>query len=174
LVRVALPAGGVHETERKRFKKEVTMAKATGKARARSAPKPKNGPRPMPVRQPKSIKREHPLLRKLSEICLSLPEAVRRDLNDHADFRVRGKVFAYFLNNHHGDGIVSICCKSAMGENVDRASREPARFYLPAYIGPRGWFGLRLDGEAIDWSEVRNLLELSYELVAPKRLLLGK
>ena len=44
------------------------------------------------------------------------------------------------------------------------------RFYLPAYIGPRGWFGLRLDGEAIDWSEVRNLVELSYELVAPKRL----
>jgi predicted DNA-binding protein (MmcQ/YjbR family) len=92
-------------------------------------------------------------------------------MNDHADFRVRGKVFAYFLNNHHGDQIVSVCCKSALGENVDRASREPNRFYLPAYIGPRGWFGLRLDGEAIDWAEVRNLVELSYELVAPKRLL---
>ena len=69
--------------------------------------------------------REHPTLRQLSKICLSLPEATRRDLNDHADFRVRGKVFAYFLNNHHGDGIVSVCCKSALGENVDRASREP-------------------------------------------------
>ena len=113
-------------------------------------------------------KREHPSLTKLSKICLSLPQVVRRDLYDHADFRVRGRVFAYFLNNHHGDGIVSVCCKSALGENVDRASREPERFYLPAYIGHRGWFGLRLDGEAIDWSEVRNLLELSYDLAAPK------
>jgi predicted DNA-binding protein (MmcQ/YjbR family) len=119
-------------------------------------------------------KGEHRLLRQVSKICLSLPEAVRRDLNDHADFRVRGKVFAYFLNSHHGDGIISVCCKSELGENVDRASREPKRFYLPAYIGPRGWFGLRLDGEAVDWSEVKNLVELSYSLVAPKALLRKK
>jgi hypothetical protein len=83
---------------------------------------------------------------------------------------VRVKVFAYFLNDHHGDDIVSVCCKSELGENVDRAAREPGRFYLPAYIGPRGWFGLRLDARAIDWSEVKNLVERSYCLVAPKRL----
>ena len=117
---------------------------------------------------------ESEILAKLSKICLALPDAQQRDTNDHADFRVRAKVFAYFLNNHHGDNIISVCCKSALGENVDRASREPKRFYLPAYIGPRGWFGLRLDGEAIDWSEVRNLVELSYGLVAPKSLLKKK
>ena len=117
-----------------------------------------------------TAKREAQTLSKLAAICLALPETGRRDRGDHADFRVRGKVFAYFLNNHHGDGIVAVCCKAALGENVDRASREPQRFYLPPYIGPRGWFGLRLDGEAIDWSEVRNLVELSYALVAPKRL----
>jgi predicted DNA-binding protein (MmcQ/YjbR family) len=156
------------------------MAKATGKAKLKlratrkSGPQPKAAAQPRAAAQPKAPKGDHPLLRQLSKICLSLPETVRRDLNEHADFRVRGKVFAYFLNDHHGDGIISVCCKSALGENVDRASREPARFYLPPYIGPRGWFGLRLDGEAVDWSEVRNLLELSYELVAPKRLLLKK
>ena len=80
-------------------------------------------------------------LRKLVDICLRLPEAEQKILGDHADFRVRGKVFAYFLNNHHGDGIVSVCCKSQLGENVDRASRDPDKYYLPAYIGPRGWFG---------------------------------
>jgi predicted DNA-binding protein (MmcQ/YjbR family) len=154
------------------------MANATGRASPgkrpppRAARQPKAGRQPKAARQSKVVKGkgEHSLLRELSKICLSLPEVVRRDLNSHADFRVRGKVFAYFLNNHHGDGIISVCCKSALGENVDRASREPARFYLPPYIGPRGWFGLRLDGEAVDWSEVRNLLELSYGLVAPKRL----
>jgi predicted DNA-binding protein (MmcQ/YjbR family) len=162
------------------------MAKATGKAKSKPGTTKKSGLQPNAAARPKAAARlkataqakapkgEHPLLRQLSKICLSLPETVRRDLNDHADFRVRGKVFAYFLNDHHGDGIISVCCKSALGENVDRASREPARFYLPPYIGPRGWFGLRLDGEAVDWCEVRNLLELSYELVAPKRLLLKK
>ena len=150
---------------------------STLRDKANFKPGRKRGLQPKARRQPKSAsfceapEGEHSLLRQLSKICLSLPEAVRRDLNEHADFRVRGKVFAYFLNNHHGDGIISVCCKSALGENVDRASREPARFYLPPYIGPRGWFGLRLDGEAVDWSEVRGLFELSYGLVAPKRLL---
>ena len=114
--------------------------------------------------------REDSRLRKLTQMCLALPEAERRLTGDHADFRVRGKVFRYFLSNHHGDGIVSVCCKSALGENVDRVSREPERFYLPAYIGPRGWFGLRLDLGAIDWEEVQNVVELSYCLAAPKTL----
>jgi predicted DNA-binding protein (MmcQ/YjbR family) len=111
------------------------------------------------------------LLQKLSKICLALPETLREDTGDHSNFKVRKKPFVYFLNNHHGDRIVSVCCKAAMGENVDRASREPARFYLPAYIGPRGWFGLRLDGPAVDWAEVKNLVELSYRLAAPKTLI---
>lgn len=114
--------------------------------------------------------REDARLRKLSAICLKLPQTERKLGGDHADFRVRGKVFAYFLNNHHGDGIVSVCCKSALGENVDRSLREPRRFYLPAYIGPRGWFGMRLDLGAINWDEVANVVELSYRLVAPKTL----
>ena len=114
--------------------------------------------------------REDRLLKKLTALCLALPEAECAIRGDHADFRVRGKVFAYFLNNHHGDGIVSLCCKSAFGENVDRASQEPERFYLPPYIGPRGWFGLRLDRGVVDWSEVKNIVELSYCLAAPKTL----
>jgi predicted DNA-binding protein (MmcQ/YjbR family) len=109
-------------------------------------------------------------LKKITQLCEALPEVVRAVHGDHADFRVRSRVFAYFLNNHHGDGIVSICCKSALGENVDRASSDPERFYLPAYIGARGWFGLRLDNGPIDWREVENILELSYCLMAPKSL----
>src|ERR1700691_3383505 len=114
---------------------------------------------------------EDPRLKKLSKLCLALPEAQRAVEGDHADFRVRGKVFAYFLDDHHGNGIVSVCVKSQLGEHIDRAMREPSRFYLPAYIGPRGWFGLRLDRGAINWSEVENIVELSYRLVAPKTLL---
>ncbi len=109
-------------------------------------------------------------LAKLTKICLAMPQSERNVRGDHADFRIRDKVFAYYLNNHHGDGIVSVCCKASLGENVDRVARNPERFYLPAYIGPRGWFGLRLDRGAVDWAEVQNVVELSYRLVAPKTL----
>ncbi len=78
-------------------------------------------------------------------------------MGEHADFRVRGKVFAYFLNDHHGDGIVSVCFKAAKGENEIRVREDPRRCYLPAYIGPRGWFGLRLDVGAVNWAEVDHL-----------------
>ena len=115
--------------------------------------------------------RENPRLTRLSRLCLALPETQRAVRGDHADFRVRGMVFAYFLDDHHGDGIVSVCCKSQLGEHLDRARREPQRFYLPAYIGARGWFGLRLDRGAINWKEVENIVGLSYRLVAPKTLL---
>lgn len=107
----------------------------------------------------------------MTAICRALPGAEHTDQGDHSIFRVRGKVFAYFLDDHHGDGIVSVCVKSELGENVDRARREPERFYLPAYIGPRGWFGLRLDRGRVRWSEVAEIIARSYRLTAPARLL---
>src|SRR5437763_17173979 len=114
-----------------------------------------------------------PRLARLTAICLALPEATRRDLGRHASFLVRKKTFAYYLDDHHGDGIVAVCCKVALGENADLAAADPARFYLPAYIGPRGWVGLRLDVGEVDWDEVAGLVVDSYRLVAPKRLAAG-
>ena len=109
-------------------------------------------------------------LARLTKICLALPEAVRERYKEHAGFRVRKKVFAYFLKDHHGDGIVSVCCKALPGDNTALVSAQPGRFYLPAYIGPRGWVGLRLDVGEIDWEEVAELVRGSYQLTAPKRL----
>lgn len=111
-----------------------------------------------------------PRLTRIIALAAKLPEATHSVAHDHAQLRVRGKVFAYFLANHDNDDITSLCVRSANGENTDRVSREPLRFYLPPYIGKRGWFGLRLDRGRIDWKEVANLLELSYCLAAPKTL----
>ena len=108
---------------------------------------------------------------RVTAICRALPGAEHEDQGDHTIYRVRGKVFAYFLDDHHGDGIVSVCVKSQRGENVDRARLEPERFYLPAYIGPRGWFGMRLDRGRVRWREVAEIVEQSYRLTAPKALL---
>lgn len=109
-------------------------------------------------------------LAKLNHICLALPETTRTDSGRHASFLVRAKTFAYFLNDHHGDGIVSVCCKMGIGENEEIVGADPRRFYLPAYLAHRGWVALRLDVGPVDWDEVAGLIAGSYSLVAPKKL----
>lgn len=110
------------------------------------------------------------ILDQVSRLCLAMPEAVREIHGSHASFLVRKKTFAYFLDNHHGDGILGINCKALPGDNLALIAADPQRFYMPAYIGPRGWVGLRLDQGEIDWDEVSEMLKLSYQLTAPKKL----
>jgi predicted DNA-binding protein (MmcQ/YjbR family) len=114
--------------------------------------------------------KEDPRLTRIAAICSDLPESARANMGDHAQFTVRKKTFAYFLNNHHGDGIVSICTRAFPGENKKLIEAHPRKFYLPAYIGPRGWVALRLDRGKVDWDEVRDLITASYLQVAPKKL----
>ena len=114
--------------------------------------------------------REDPRLARLTEICLALPEATRQDMGQHAAFQVRKKTFAYYLDDHHGDGIVAVTCKAPLGESTDLVAIAPEKYYLPAYLGPKGWVALRLDRGEIDWEEVAGLMTGSYRLIAPKRL----
>ena len=111
-----------------------------------------------------------PRLVRLTEIALGLPEATRQICGSHAQFLVRKKTFAYFLDDHHGDGIVAVTGKVLAGDNKALAEAQPDRFYLPAYIASKGWVALRLDLGTVDWDEVRELLLGSYMLIAPKRL----
>jgi predicted DNA-binding protein (MmcQ/YjbR family) len=111
-------------------------------------------------------------LARLMKICLALPEAIQESAAQHATFLVRKATFAYYLNNHHGDGIISVCCKVLPGDNEALVAAHPNKFYLPAYIGPRGWVALRLDVSGLDWNEVAELVLSSYQLIAPKRLAL--
>jgi phosphoribosylglycinamide formyltransferase-1 len=114
--------------------------------------------------------KEDPRLTRIAALCAALPEAVRADMGSHAQFTVRSRTFAYFLNDHHGDGIVSICTRAFPGENKKLIEAHPKKFYLPAYIGPRGWVGLRLDRGKVDWDEVRDLVTASFLQAAPKKL----
>ena len=114
--------------------------------------------------------KENSSLVQLTKICLALPEAVRDYNGQHAGFQVRKRTFAYFLNDHHGDGIVAVTCKVLKSDNQVLTGADPERFYIPAYIGSRGWVALRLDRSTIDWEEVTELVTGSYRMVAPKVL----
>ncbi len=113
---------------------------------------------------------EDPRLAQIMAICLGLPEVSHAAFGVHVRFLVRAKAFAYFLNDHHGDGRIGIACKAARGINEMLAETDPTRFYLPAYLAHQGWMGLRLDVGAVDWDEVTAFLHDAYRLAAPKRL----
>jgi hypothetical protein len=114
--------------------------------------------------------RDRERLEKLTKICMALPGASKEAMHGHVAFKVGKKTFAYYLNDHHGDGIVSVCCKVLSGDNDRLIDGNPRKFYMPAYIGPRGWVALRVDRATVDWSEVQELLRGSYEQMAPKKL----
>lgn len=116
------------------------------------------------------LRSEDKRLTRLTEIALAFPEAQREIHGSHATFLVRKRPFAYFLDDHHGDGIVGFTCKVLPGENHSLVEAQPARFYRPAYLASRGWIALRLDRGKIDWGEVKELLLGSYAMIAPKRL----
>jgi phosphoribosylglycinamide formyltransferase-1 len=123
-------------------------------------PKPSSDARP----------KDDPRLTRVIKISLELPEASVERHGTHAAFLVRKKHFAYYLDNHHGDGIVAVTCKVAPGDNQLLTKSQPERFYLPSYLASRGWVALRLDRGEIDWDEVRELLFESYCRIAPKKL----
>jgi predicted DNA-binding protein (MmcQ/YjbR family) len=107
---------------------------------------------------------------RIMELCLALPEGTSTSSGDHVQFQVRGKTFAYYLSDHHGDGVVALCCKAAPGDQDLLFRLDPKRYLVPAYLGARGWVSLRVDMPTIDWDEVAELATNSYRLVARKKL----
>jgi hypothetical protein len=105
-------------------------------------------------------------LDRLREICLALPEAVEKETWGEATFRVRDKIFVVA---GAGDSGVSMSCKAPPGVQEMLVGADPQRFFRPAYVGHRGWVGVRLDAKT-DWDQVADLVEESYRMTAPKKV----
>ncbi len=107
-------------------------------------------------------------LTRLRSICLALPEATEDGAGvGSPSFKVRDKIFAM---RHPTEGRPSLWCKAPPGFQDVIVQAEPERFFVPPYVGHHGWIGLWLDVE-LDWGFVADLIEDSYRISAPKRLL---
>jgi predicted DNA-binding protein (MmcQ/YjbR family) len=103
------------------------------------------------------------------EICLSFPRAEEVVSHGFPDFRVRGKTFASYVVNHHGDGRVSLWLNVPTGAQDHYSKSEPRHFFVPPYVGPRGWLGVHLN-KGLSWQRVASLVRQAYEKVAPPAL----
>lgn len=103
---------------------------------------------------------------RLRDICLALPEAEEKPFGGHTapSFRVRDKLF--LMTSEDGQ---TITFKAGLGIQQELVASAPDRFFVPAYVGSKGWVGARLDVEQ-DWDDLTELIHDSYRLIAPKRL----
>jgi phosphoribosylglycinamide formyltransferase-1 len=108
---------------------------------------------------------------RLIEICAALPEVTYEAVGDgHIAFRIRKKNFAYYLFDHHGDGMIGFCCKSSLNEQRRLMRSEAETFFVPAYLGKKGWVGIRLDLDDVDWETVTDLARQAFQSTAPRKL----
>lgn len=109
---------------------------------------------------------EFDIEQRIREICLGLPEAAEEPFGGHSapSYRVRGKLFV--MTSEDGG---SLTFKAGPGVQEALVGSDPERFFVPRYVGGKGWLGARLDVSQ-DWAELADLIEDSYRLVAPKRL----
>lgn len=108
----------------------------------------------------------NPQLERVRKMCLAFPEATERVTWEQQTFRVREKIFA-MANPEPGETHILLKARPGLQELLVNA--DPERFFKPPYLGPKGWIGIRLV-EPVDWGEVSDLVDASYRLVAPKRL----
>src|SRR5437763_12806084 len=103
---------------------------------------------------------------RIRTICLALPEAMEQPFGGHTapSFRVREKLFVMISEDR-----TCLTCKAPPGEQQALVSSDGARFFVPAYVGHKGWIGVRRDVEQ-DWDELSELMEESHRITAPKSL----
>ena len=112
------------------------------------------------------MKRPATPLTPLRAICLALPEAIERETWGIPTFRVREKIFVMATTDN---GVPALWCKAPRGTQTILIEAAPERFFRPPYVGHKGWIGVRLNG-AVDWDEIKALVERSYQMTAPKLL----
>lgn len=103
------------------------------------------------------------------ELCTRLPASEAVSSHGMTNYRVRGKTFAMYALNHHGDGRIALWLNLPAGAQALYVHEEPRNYFVPPYVGPRGWLGVRLD-LGLAWSHVTRLVREAYEHVAPLQL----
>jgi predicted DNA-binding protein (MmcQ/YjbR family) len=115
---------------------------------------------------------DDPGLAELREIALDFPEAFEKVSWGRPVF-CAPKMFAMYGGNSKQTGEM-VAFPYSLLVKVDQsdlnALQQDPRFFFPAYMGPFGWLGLDLTAATVDWTEVKELLDASFRLVAPTRL----
>lgn len=114
---------------------------------------------------------DDPLLAHVRRVALGFPEAVERISHGRPNFHTT-RTFCYYGGSQRIDGEWvghdrAVVIRPDPGD--EPALRQDPRFWVPAYLGPSGWLGIDLDAD-VDWAEIAELIDASYRVTAPTRL----
>ena len=105
----------------------------------------------------------------VNELCLAFPDVTTKPAHGSPDYKVRGKSFATFTVNHHGDGRVALWLAAPPGAQQRHVEDDPACYFVPPYVGVRGWLGVRLDRD-LPWAAVCRRVREAWLHIAPTAL----
>lgn len=100
------------------------------------------------------------------ELCLSFSDTEEVSQHGAPNFKVMGKTFAMFVLNHHGDGRVALWLHSPQGVQQLYTQLDPESYFVPPYVGPRGWLGMELN-KNLSWEEIQARVREAYEHCIP-------
>lgn len=109
-------------------------------------------------------------LDRLRALCLALPEVTERLSHGEPTWFVRGKKTFVMYADHHHDDRLAFWCAAPPGAQQELVAQDPGRFFRPPYVGHRGWLGVYLDVDGVDWDEIAELVTDAYRQIAPKSL----
>jgi predicted DNA-binding protein (MmcQ/YjbR family) len=122
---------------------------------------------------PRMYDESNPALKRLRQLCLALPHAFEKEAWGECTYRVTGgSMFAMTDSNHHDSGHIAVWVKAPPMVQEILVHADAKRFFVPPYVGPKGWVGVRLDYK-VDWEELGEILKDGYMLSAPKKLRAG-
>lgn len=70
---------------------------------------------------------------------------------------------------HHGADHVAVWLPAPFGLQEALVAADPERYFVPPYVGAKGWIGVRID-RSPEWPTIAALVEDAYRLVASPRL----
>jgi hypothetical protein len=110
-------------------------------------------------------------LARVRELCLGLPGTSERLSHGAPSFFIDGKhTIVMFMDDHHGDGRLALWCAAPAGAQALLTASDPERYFVPPYVGHRGWVGVRLDRDT-PWDDIAGVIEDAWLDRAPKRRL---
>jgi hypothetical protein len=107
---------------------------------------------------------------RVRRICMALPGVTERVSHGAPAFFAGKQFVMLWPNGHHDHQFPHLWCAAPPGVQDEVVTTEPDRFFRPPYVGGRGWIGVRLDGDDVDWAELAAVCEDAYRTVAPKKL----
>ena len=103
--------------------------------------------------------------------CLAIDGITERLSHGSPAFFTRGTAsrsgpcFARCLDDHHGDGVLGLWLAAPPGAQQALVACDESGFFVPPYVGGRGWIGVRLD-RSLPRDEVADLLDVAHACVA--------